>query len=48
MVALFGVHGVSTLKKGLTPPTLSSRWEKSGRGGTEDESVKLLVGIQRV
>jgi hypothetical protein len=29
-------------------PTLLSRWEKSGRGGTEDETVKLLVGIQRV
>jgi hypothetical protein len=27
---------------------LSSRWEKSGRGGTEDETVKLLDGIQRV
>ena len=36
------------LKKYLTPPTLLSRWEKSGRGGTEDETVKLLVGIQRV
>jgi hypothetical protein len=38
--------GVSQLR--LTPPTLSSRWEKLGRGGTEDETVKLLDGIQRV
>jgi hypothetical protein len=36
------------LKKFLTLPALSSRWEKSGRGGTEDETVKLLDGIQRV
>jgi len=27
---------------------LLSRWEESGRGGTEDETVKLLVGIQQV
>jgi len=32
----------------LTPPTLLSRWEKLGRGGTEDETVKLLDEIQRV
>jgi hypothetical protein len=32
----------------LTPPTSLSRWEKLGRGGTEDETVKLLDGIQRV
>jgi hypothetical protein len=32
----------------LTRPTSLSRWEKSGRGGTEDETVKLLAGIQRV
>src|ERR1700693_6469805 len=38
----------SVLKSCLTPPTLSSRWGKSGRGGTEDETVKLLDGIQRV
>jgi len=31
-----------------TLPTLLSRWEKLGRGGTEDETVKLLDGIQRV
>jgi hypothetical protein len=36
------------LEKSLTPPTLSSRWEKLGRGGTEDETVKLLDEIQRV
>jgi hypothetical protein len=35
-------------KKHLTGPTLLSRWEKRGRGGTEDETVKLLNGIQRV
>jgi len=29
-------------------PTLLSRWEKLGRGGTEDETVKLLDGVQRV
>jgi hypothetical protein len=32
----------------LTPPTLFSRWEESGKGGTEDETVKLLDGVQRV
>jgi hypothetical protein len=32
----------------LTGPTLLSRWEKRGRRGTEDETVKLLNGIQRV
>ena len=37
-----------TEKKDLTGPTLLSRWEKRGRGGTEDETVKLLNGIQRV
>jgi hypothetical protein len=36
------------LKKCVTAPALSSRWEKLGRGGTEDETVKLLDGIQRV
>jgi hypothetical protein len=47
--ALFRVHArISTLEKCLTPPTLLSRWEKLGRGGTEDETVKLLDGIQRV
>ena len=35
-------------RKRLTGPTLLSRWEKRGRGGTEDETVKLLNGIQRV
>jgi hypothetical protein len=35
-------------KKSLTGPTLLSRWEKRGRGGTEDEAVKPLDGIQRV
>jgi transposase len=38
----------SVREQALTAPTLSSRWEKSGRGGTEDETVKLLDGIQRV
>jgi hypothetical protein len=38
----------SVLKKSLTEPTLLSRWEKLGRGGTEDETVKPLDGIQRV
>jgi hypothetical protein len=33
------------LKKDLTEPTLLSRWEKRGRGGTEDETVKPLDGI---
>jgi hypothetical protein len=28
-------------------PTLLSRWEKLGRGGTEDETVKPLDGVQR-
>jgi hypothetical protein len=32
-------------KKVLTAPTLLSRWEKRGRGGTEDETVKPLDGI---
>jgi hypothetical protein len=27
---------------------LLSRWEKRGRGGTEDETVKPLDGVQRV
>jgi len=36
------------LKKDLTEPTLLSRWEKRGRGGTEDETVKPLNGVQRV
>src|SRR5215471_8768119 len=35
-------------RKDLTEPTLLSRWEKRGRGGTEDETVKPLDGIQRV
>ena len=38
----------NVLKTSLTPPTLSSRWEKLGRGGTEDETVKLLDEMQRV
>ena len=29
-------------------PALLSRWEKLGRGGTEDETVKPLEGVQRV
>jgi hypothetical protein len=29
-------------------PALLSRWEKLGRGGTEDETVKPLDGVQRV
>jgi hypothetical protein len=33
---------------GATKVDYRSRWEKSGRGGTEDETVKLLDGIQRV
>jgi hypothetical protein len=32
-------------KKLLTAPTLLSRWEKRGRGGTEDETVKPLDGV---
>jgi hypothetical protein len=40
--------GINSLKKYLTLPTLLSRWGKLGRGGTEDETVKLLDGIQRV
>jgi hypothetical protein len=35
----------SVFKKSLTGPTLLSRWEKRGRGGTEDETVKPLDGI---
>jgi hypothetical protein len=35
-------------KKLLQRPTSLSRWEKRGRGGTEDETVKPLNGIQRV
>ena len=45
---LFGVNGEVLLKKYLTGPTLLSRWEKRGRGGTEDETVKPLDGVQRV
>jgi hypothetical protein len=47
-LALFRVHAVVRSKKYLTPPALLSRWEKAGRGGTEDDTVKLLSGIQRV
>jgi hypothetical protein len=36
---------ISLLKKCLTEPTLLSRWEKLGRGGTEDETVKPLEGV---
>jgi hypothetical protein len=36
------------LKKLLTRPASLSRWEKLGRGETEDETVKPLDGIQRV
>ena len=36
------------LKNELTGPTLLSRWDKRGRGGTENETVKPLDGIQRV
>lgn len=46
LLNLFGIQAV--LENYLTPPTLSSRWGKLGRGGTEDETVKLLDGIQRV
>ena len=35
-------------KKDLTEPTLLSRWEKRGRGGTKDVMAKLLNGIQQV
>jgi hypothetical protein len=35
-------------KNDLTGPTLLSRWEKRGRGGTVDETVKPLNGVQRV
>jgi hypothetical protein len=38
----------SVLKKSLTESALLSRWEKRGRGGTEDETVKPLDGVQRV
>jgi hypothetical protein len=41
-------EGRSARKKSLTGPTLLSRWEKRGRGGTEDEAVKPLDGVQRV
>jgi hypothetical protein len=47
-MALFSECMPQCARKCLTPPTLLSRWEKSGRGGTEDETVKLLDGIQRV
>jgi len=43
-----GSERTSVLKKDLTGPTLLSRWEKRGRGGTEDETVKPLNGVQRV
>jgi hypothetical protein len=33
---------------GSREPALLSRWEKLGRGGTEDETVKPLDGVQRV
>jgi hypothetical protein len=36
----WGVHGEVSSKNSLTGPTLLSRWEKRGRGGTEDETVK--------
>jgi hypothetical protein len=38
----------SVLEDCSTPPALSLRWEKLGRGGTEDETVKLLDEIQWV
>ncbi|MGC1254294.1 MAG: hypothetical protein WA867_01975, partial [Candidatus Acidiferrales bacterium] len=38
----------SALINSLTESTLLSRWEKLGRGGTEDETVKPLDGVQRV
>jgi hypothetical protein len=44
----FASAGSSALKKCLTSPALLSRWEKLGRGGTEDETVKPLEGVQRV
>ena len=46
--ALQRVPAVVCAHRILTWPTLLSRWEKLGRGGTEDEAVKLLDGIQRV
>ena len=36
----------SAQKKDLTGPRLLSRWEKRGRGVTEDETVKPLNGVQ--
>jgi len=38
----------SVFKNSLTGPTLLSRWEKLGRGGAEDETVKPLDGVQWV
>jgi hypothetical protein len=47
-MALFSDCSLKCARKTLTLPTLLSRWEKLGRGGTENETVKLLDGIQRV
>jgi len=47
-MALFSERMPECARTHLTRPTLLSRWEKLGRGGTEDETVKLLDEIQRV
>ncbi len=39
--------GMCSFEVGFVP-SLVSRWEKLGRGGTEDEAVKPLDGVQRV
>ena len=41
-------QGKKEMKSLLTRPASLSRWEKLGRGGTEDETVKPLDGVQRV
>ena len=47
-MALFSERMPECARTHLTPPTSLSRWEKLGRGGTEDESVKLFIGVQQV
>jgi len=41
-------QGKKEMKSLLTRPASLSRWGKLGSGGTEDETVKPLDGVQRV
>jgi hypothetical protein len=42
------IRTVEDFARLVVRPTSLSRWEKLGRGGTEDETVKPLDGVQRV